>query len=77
MKEQRNKVTNFVLEEDEHLANISQIITRDFYPELGKLNKESVDAAPTLTLNNYLVNFKSDENEIFSNLIENNNKEWR
>ena len=77
MGDAQEKVTNFVLDEDLHLSNIAQIITRDFYPHLGRLSRDTVEAAPELTLNNYLVNFRSDENETFSQLVENSKKEWK
>ena len=53
----------YILEEDEHLNNLRKIIKRDFF-------KDDEEEALPMGLDNYLANFKSNENKNFAELVE-------
>ena len=53
----------YILDEEEHLNNLRKIIRRDFFDEK---DEEGI----SLNLDNYLANFKSNENKIFAELVE-------
>ena len=59
----RMRPRTYILEEDEHLNNLRKIIKRDFFKEDGE------ESLP-MSLDNYLANFKSNENKIFAELVE-------
>lgn len=78
MRQGEGKLLNYVLPEDEHLDNLEKIIARDFFPSLAQLKQEPTDQqTPGISLNTYLANFKSDENENFTRVVQTNDKEWK
>ena len=60
-----------VLEEDKYLEYLERIINRDYYPE-NKYNKEEIP--DTVNIENYILNFTSDELESLKNVMHNNSK---
>lgn len=62
----------YVIEEDEHLENLRKIIKRDFFGE-----ERSHSGAAALTLNDYLSNYKSNENQHFAEMVQTDQEEWR
>ncbi|KAJ2451082.1 hypothetical protein EV183_003854 [Coemansia sp. RSA 2336] len=86
-KQQRKRPNVAVLEEDEYRATIDQIIERDFFPDIRKLQAEKnelVDATaepeelPASTskqsLNEFLSTHTSEDNASFSKLLATENK---
>jgi hypothetical protein len=60
----------FVIEEDEHLENLRKIIKRDFF---GTTTSQEDAEAVKMTLNGYISNYKSNENQLFSEMVHTNN----
>ena len=60
-----------VLEEDKYLEYLERIINRDYYPE-NKYNKEEIP--DKVNIENYILNFTSDELESLKNVMHNNSK---
>ena len=59
------------LEEDKYLEYLERIINRDYYPE-NKYNKEEIP--DKVNIENYILNFTSDELESLKNVMHNNSK---
>lgn len=76
MKHEKGKVLMYVIEEDEHLKNLEKIIKRDFFPALKNL-QDPDEEVPNVTLGTYVANFKSDENENFSKIVQDDDKMWK
>lgn len=66
----------FLIDEDEHLENLRKIIKRDFFQSNEQKLSQPKETIP-LTLNNYLKNFKSNENHIFAELVHNDAEDWK
>lgn len=60
-----------VLEEDKYLEYLERIINRDYYPE-NKYNKEEIP--DKVNIENYILNFTSDELESLKKVMHNNSK---
>lgn len=67
----KKPVRTFVIEEDEHLENLRKIIKRDFF---GSSTAQEEAETLKLNLNGYLSNYKSNENQLFSEMVHTNNQ---
>ncbi len=61
----------YVIDEDEHLQNLRKIIKRDFF---GTSSREEKKETMKMSLNEYISNYKSDENQFFSKMVEINDQ---
>ena len=64
----------YVIDQDEHLENLRKIIKRDFF---GSATAKEEEETKKMSLNSYIENYKSNENQIFSEMVHVDNEEWK
>lgn len=62
-----------VLEEDKYLDYLERIINRDYYPD-NKYKNNNEEIPDGVNIENYIMNFTSDEIESLKNIMHNNSK---
>lgn len=65
----------YIIDEEEHLENLRKIIKRDFFKP--NPHNDNEDQPIDLKLNDYVANFKSNENQTFTELVRAHDKDWK
>ena len=65
----------YIVNEEEHLENLRKIIIRDFFGQSTEDSEEN--NAVKLSLNDYVGKYKSDENQVFTELVKENDDDWK